>query len=304
MEKLRIKFCDFWQDFCQDDNYFLTILSKAYSIELSEEPDVVFYSVFGKEHLKYNQCLKVKFIGENIRYNDFEADYSIGFDYPTSSRHFRWPLYHLYGNPFDLPTYQDEREKFCCVVTSNPKGKLRHHFLDLLTRFESVDSGGKFRNNIGGPVVSKSKFLQEYRFSFAFENSSYPGYTTEKLFESKSAGTVPIYWGNPRISNEFNPEAFINVHDFSSLQNCIDHILKLNDDPDELNRIRRIPLIPKDRSQDFMDTQELENWLFSILKHRKRYLKIKPLSFATSLANRVRTQAIDRTVSLRMIHSM
>ncbi len=43
-----------------------------------------------------------------------------------------------------------------------------------------------------------------------------PGYTTEKLFDCFKAGTVPIYWGNPEITRDVNPKAFINCNDYEN----------------------------------------------------------------------------------------
>ena len=38
--------------------------------------------------------------------------------------------------------------------------------------------------------------------TIAFENSSFPGYTTEKIFEPMLEGSIPIYWGNPRVDED------------------------------------------------------------------------------------------------------
>ena len=46
------------------------------------------------------------------------------------------------------------------------------------------------------------RMKKPYKFSIAFENAWYPGYTSEKIVTSMLAGTIPIYWGNPDISRE------------------------------------------------------------------------------------------------------
>ena len=64
----------------------------------------------------------------------------------------------------------------------------------------------------------------------AFENSSYPGYTTEKLLQAMQAGTVPIYWGDPSVGRDFNAARFVNVHDYASTKAVIDKICQLDQD--------------------------------------------------------------------------
>ena len=78
MKVLRINFSDFWPDFNPIENYILSKLKKvsAFQILLSDTPEILFYSAFGKEHKNYN-CLKVFFTGENRRPNYKYCDFSI-----------------------------------------------------------------------------------------------------------------------------------------------------------------------------------------------------------------------------------
>lgn len=52
--------------------------------------------------------------------------------------------------------------------------------MDALSQYKLVDSGGRHRNNVGGLVKDKYEFDLSYKFSIAFENSSYQEYLTEK----------------------------------------------------------------------------------------------------------------------------
>jgi hypothetical protein len=60
---------------------------------------------------------------------------------------------------------------------------------------------------------AKVDFLRAYKFVIAFENSSSPGYNTEKLTDAIEADCVPIYWGDPEIGRSFNVRRFVNAHD-------------------------------------------------------------------------------------------
>jgi hypothetical protein len=114
------------------------------------------------------------------------------------------------------------------MVVSNGKAKERIDFFNRLSAYKKVDSGGRYLNNIGGPVVDKKEFIKAYKFVIAFENSSYPGYTTEKLFELMYSNTISIYWGNTEVGKDFNVKSFVNVSDYESFESAIDHIIELD----------------------------------------------------------------------------
>ena len=199
---IRIKFVDFWDDFVPEQSLFYQLLSQKYEIELTDNPDYLFCSVFGDEHLRYD-CVKIFYTGEN-QCPDFNLyDYAIGFERLTlGDRYFRLPIYYLYANDFAAMQAKHEtvsldgKEHFCSFVYSNNNASPhREAFLNKLNEYQTVSSGGRYRNNVGGPVADKLQFQLTHKFSIAFENSSYPGYCTEKLVQSFAARTIPIYWG-------------------------------------------------------------------------------------------------------------
>jgi alpha(1,3/1,4) fucosyltransferase len=58
MRKIKINFTDFWPGFNPVDNYFFNLLKADYQIEISDQPDYLFFSIFGNNHLKFN-CIKI-----------------------------------------------------------------------------------------------------------------------------------------------------------------------------------------------------------------------------------------------------
>ena len=48
------------------------------------------------------------------------------------------------------------------------------------------------------PLTIKLKIISNHKFNIAFENSSYPGYVTEKITDAFIANTIPIYWGDKK----------------------------------------------------------------------------------------------------------
>ena len=203
MKKIKVKFVDFWPNF-ENDNVFLPILQKYYDVEISDTPDYIFGSVLGDSYLDYD-CVRIFYTGENLSPDYNLYDYSIDYEYMDyGDRHFRYPNYIMWNEAFSgmmkkhLATEEEIEGKtdFCSFVYSNDKGNpARVRFFDLLSQYKQVNAGGKLRNNIGQPegVKDKLAFQTRHKFAIAFENSSHPGYTTEKLVEAFAAKTVPIY---------------------------------------------------------------------------------------------------------------
>ena len=94
--------------------------------------------------------------------------------------------------------------------------------------------------------------------SLCFENSSYPGYCTEKLFEALCAKTVPIYWGSPTAALDFNPAAFINRYNFASDQQFVDFIIELSNNKELYNHYYLQPMF---RDEEFFRTFNIDHFL-------------------------------------------
>ncbi|MCO6498727.1 MAG: hypothetical protein J5I50_13835 [Chitinophagaceae bacterium] len=238
---LKIQFTDFWPDFNPKDNLFLNLLKPNYEVVLSGEPDILIYSVYSFNHLKY-KCPKIFYTAENVRPDFHECDFALTFDYESyKGMNIRLPLYRWRSDLKNLCARRKpeeilkEKTKFCCMVVSNGTAKERNSFFELLSQYKQVDSGGRYLNNVGGPVADKMEFIENYKFVLSFENSCYPGYTTEKIVEPMIVDSIPVYWGNPEIGRDFNSKSFINIHDFPSYEKAIEEIIKIDKD-DELYR--------------------------------------------------------------------
>jgi hypothetical protein len=282
MKTIKVGFVDFWDDFIPEKSLFFRLLSKHYNVELSDSPDYLFCSVFGEKHLAYD-CVKVFYTGEN-QTPDFNVfDYAIGFDRMTfGDRFFRLPNSYLYKNDFLAMLRKGEnvddalagKSDFCSFVYSNNNASPeRGVFFDLLSRYKQVSSGGRYRNNVGGSVKDKLAFQQKHKFSIAFENSSYPGYTTEKLVQSFAAQTIPIYWGNPDVGDDFNEKAFINCHRYASFDEVVE-VVKAIDNDDALFRQMMVEpaLVSADEGYEEKLSQ-LETFLCHIIDQPLRLAK-------------------------------
>ena len=235
---IRMGFVDFGPDPGLAD-LLLNLLSLHYDIQQVAKPDYVVHSVFEKNVL-HEPGVRIFFTGENVRPDFNISDYAISFDWLSfGDRHHRLPLYRLYPEYAEMlrprpPAIAESlrnKPAFCAFVCTNPVGAPeRKVMFDLLGRYKRVESGGGWLNNTGGRVDYKRAFQSRAKFVMAFENSSAPGYTTEKLMQALAAGAVPVYWGDPLVARDFNPRAFVNCHDFPSFEAALERVIAIDRD--------------------------------------------------------------------------
>lgn len=283
METLRIYFADFWKSFDMQDNYFWNLLSEQYQLVLDpEKPEILFYSYLGLKDVRKKTfhrypCIRIFYTGENIRPDFNECDFALSYDYSKDKRNLRLPLYVLYNDypelinrnvPEDLLS---QKTKFCCFVVSNPDNPVRNEFFHRLSMYKKVDSGGRYLNNIGGAVQDKLAFMKPYKFVISFENEAYPGYVTEKVYEPKLVDALPIYWGDPLISSEFNTSSFINYQDFNSMDAVIEHVKSMDQNDEKYMEAVKAPFFKNDQPNEFVDKSRVLAFLQNIIEHRTEF---------------------------------
>ena len=245
VKQLSIAFADMWFDFNPKYNFFTCLLQDAgISVNVvDEKPELVIFGPFGDVHRKYDGIPKIFFSGENNPHIEGpEIVLSVGHALEVNAKTLRMPLWVLEVNwfnadpaqirnpkpiPYDICTkpqvaHLSKKTEFCAYIVSNPKNEHRNSALLEVTKYKKVDSAGAHMNNVGfklegglgggGGEMAKHEFLQKYKFNICFENASEPGYITEKYFHAKSAGCIPIYWGDPNLARDFNPAGGINAH--------------------------------------------------------------------------------------------
>lgn len=286
MQKLRIQFTDFWFGFDPVNNYFFNLLSTKYQVEISNHPEVLIYSCYGTKYLKY-KCTRVFFTAENIRPDFTGCDFAFSFDFNNQLNHFRLPLYALYTNEevlLEIRTRESAlqnwraKNKFCCMVVSNAASSKRIHFFKKLSAYKRVDSGGTVLNNVGGPVKDKLDFIKDYRFVIAFENSSYEGYTTEKIVEPLLANCIPLYWGNPVIEKDFNPSRFLHLSGSKSDEDFIKEIIAADTNEEKALEILTAPVFNNNEIPGYINKKNVLEFFATIVDFSK-YQKPVALSF-------------------------
>ncbi|MBE9051480.1 glycosyl transferase [Nostocales cyanobacterium LEGE 11386] len=74
-------------------------------------------------------------------------------------------------------------------------------------------------------VQRKGEILSNYHFNLCFENTNYPYYCTEKIWESIKYGCLPIYYGKEnKIYEDFSKESFLDYCDFNDTEALLTYI--------------------------------------------------------------------------------
>lgn len=183
---------------------------------------------------------------EYPRYSIGKCDIAFTFEQIPDERNFRFPLWAFYTDWFNVG-YREDRDPaylvpldhltstdnssrvaayrmrhsgFCNFVYSNESGE-RVKILEGIQEYKPVTCAGRLKNNTGilirgrGDQIYKIDFISMFKFTIAAENSKGNGYVTEKILHPLSVGSIPIYWGSDMVTDDFNPDSFINANHLS-----------------------------------------------------------------------------------------
>lgn len=241
-----LKFANFWKkdqdidvNFSQDFHLSKYIIEQ-FDFELDQKtysPDILLFSCYGDldKVTRYKSSFKIFYSAENlherypfnqyVKYRNF-SDISFTFD-PHTETNFYFPNFYRKLNykvtsnkldPRSIDSIMKKKTEFCCFLHSNNSSgratKVRNKFMLELCKYKKVNSGGLVLNNLGFrvPKEQSDDFIKRHKFIIAFENSSYPGYTTEKISNGFNNFTVPTYFGDPLVENLFNVSTFVNCN--------------------------------------------------------------------------------------------
>jgi len=254
----------------------LKFIEHKYTIELTNDTDAdyVLHSVKGYDVLNYSG-VRIFVSGENVSPNFAISDYAMTFEKLQFSDRYTWlPLIKLYRESYAaLRSPRPEADKvasqktgFCAYVMSNTKNSAdeRSQIFDLLSKYKKVSSGGRWRNNVGGPVPDKNAFQSKHKFVIAFENCSHSGYLTEKFADAAASNTVPIYWGDPDIASIFNPKAFINCHNYPSFEEVVKRVQEIDSDDQLYQKMLSEPWFRDEREPECLSDTHFTNFLSHI----------------------------------------
>ncbi len=248
MKTVKLFYLGFWSDFSNENNMFTNILKKRYNVEIDPvNPDFLICSPLCPpfQYMKYD-CPRIMYTGEFISPDFTAIDYFIGFDdIQFGDRCLRFPLflYNVSGSSNSLkPLTKDEafkelksKEYFCNYIFGHDTALgIREKILEQLQEYKRVECAGTHRNNMPNGETynyhTKHQLMRKCKFTIAAESVCYPGFTSEKIGHAYDAYTVPIYFGDPDITKDFNDKSFINC---GNIENAIKKVIEL-DNNDEL----------------------------------------------------------------------
>ena len=246
------------------------------------KPDYLIYNTFGNEHLndKYSNSIKIAIFTENKIPDLSEADYAIGQAHINYlDRYFKFPIF-LWRNIKAISQLRKKslenpnRTKFCAAVISNniTTNGFREKFINELNKYKTIDMGGIFLNNIGGPVQNKIEFLSSYKFSISMENSEGDGYLSEKIYDSLISGTIPIYYGDFTLDEYINPKAIILIKEERNMKEKIEYIKEIDNNSEKYLSILKENILTNENIDKIIEKEEKE-FLHNIFEQERNKAK-------------------------------
>ena len=194
-----------------------------------------------------------------------------------------------------LKEFRDtDKSYFCNFIYSNYDKNFsgavkRANFCQALMKYKKVDCAGSVMQNTDElkrleenilldkrrliNVPAKLSYISKYKFTIAFENQSYPHYVTEKIWHPFLVGSIPIYWGCPQVAQMFNPAAFINCHDYCSLDEVVSRVQEIDNDHElYLKYATAPPFLPDSLIYNFTPDKiqaELNKIMRKVVKHKE-----------------------------------
>ena len=130
--------------------------------------------------------------------------------------------------------------------------------------WESSSSVRGSREVYGGRVADKHETLSRFRFSLCFENTRFPGYITEKIFDCFFAGTIPVYFGAPDIYESVPQSAFVDASAFEDLGALRDHLEGMTSDDAKAYREAAASFLASSRFRPFDERSFVESMIREI----------------------------------------
>jgi len=239
LKTIPLRFANFWPGFDPKSfvERYLRGLRREFEFRVSDDTSFLIFGPYGgadcyRPGLPQGRFVKIYWLGENYPLDMGCCDWAFSYhlnEKVNDPRHCH-ALTAFTGiddgalvkdEGWDVKAVAAQKTKFCNFIYAN-RVPFREEFCRLLSKYKKVDCPGKALNNMPSfddpdddylkREEKKITFLKSYKFTIAFENSTSPGYTTEKLWQPMKAGSIPIYWGNPEVHKSFCTESFISVH--------------------------------------------------------------------------------------------
>ena len=197
-----------------------------------------------------------------------------------------WDECKMFDSPFGWLTQKKnlgeilKNKKYFAAIVQQSTNDYRRGLFDNLCTIEKVRSCGGFETNIPDCSLAnrgrteaeaygnKVKFLSEHFFSLQVQSTTLDWFTQEKIIQAYAANTIPIFWGNPQILDDgFNPESFINCHNYSSIDEVTEKVREIYSDKNKVYKMLLEPVFVDNKLPKEFDEDVLIEFLDKIVKH-------------------------------------
>jgi GR25 family glycosyltransferase involved in LPS biosynthesis len=246
--------------------------------------DIIICSCFGTTKDKFPNKTKI-FLGYENSCKQYVEKYEYSFSsFATTcntSNNYNLGLSFIY---YGFPLYKKLQEprplvnktKFCICIISNDSESFRKEFIKKLTESthrRSIDCYGKLFKNKTSDIIDKTSWynpaifdiIKEYKFMICMENSQVENYWTEKLVNGYIGNTIPIYWGDPNITDIFNSKSFININTLG-VERGIELIKELDSNDMMYNDMYREPAIISNKYDKYYHEDYYKNYMTNIFQ--------------------------------------
>jgi len=231
--------------------------------------------------------------------------WSIGYQHINSEKYLRqpsgvidvWTLFdesRLTDSPLNWLTEKRNfeliynRNNRFCSITQASHNNFRETIFNKLCEYKTVTSSGPWKQNIdpneglnkyqwintiydgrmdGLTYREKIKFFEKYKFNISIHFTNTDFILQEKIYHAFFSGSIPIFYGNKYILNEgFNPESFINLHEYENLDDFIELIKIIDTDKNLHKKYIESPIFVDNKLPDYYDFNYTLNFLEKIVE--------------------------------------
>jgi hypothetical protein len=200
-----------------------------------------------------------------------------------------WGLYSeskLFDKPYNWLTELKDGEKILkekkhfCGVVQNSTVPMRMELFNKLSEYKFVRASGGWITNVspeeqtirhindGESYKSKINFLKDCKFSFQIQSNVLSYLTVEKMIHAYASNTIPIYFGNDKVLEDgFNPKSFINCHDYDSIDDIVNVIIKIDKDDELYKQMIAEPIFVNNELPKYFNHEYVFNFLEKIINN-------------------------------------
>lgn len=175
-----------------------------------------------------------------------------------------------------------------CSITQASHNDFREIIFNKLGEYKQVTSSGPWKQNIdqkeelnkyrwlaaeyigrndGLTYREKIEFFQKYKFNMAIHYTNTDYIVQEKIIHAFFSGAIPIFFGNKLILEEgFNPESFINLHNFDDLNSFLELVKRIDSDHKLYKEYIEAPIFLDNKLPEYYDFDYTLNFLEKIVE--------------------------------------